>query len=222
MSIICIATVYPIIWKGVKVMLKKVFAVSMVLVLALGACWEGKEETVSRGLLSRDEIERMESLYFADTDAALEGMGLSKEDLENYGSSTSAGSYLLKAPRSIGGEYFRQAVLTSIAAPEGLFGMSFRATFDDQEEAESARDALRDVAAELYGEPVYPGTDRWKAGELTELSLHYFGSDDYSEDGAYRYIVDLEYSIPSVIDGRRLSGDEMAEMVREVQEKRKQ
>ena len=151
MSIICIETVYTIIWKGVKVMLKKVFAVSMVLVLALGACGEGKEETVSRGLLSRDEIERMESLYFADTDAALEGMGLSKEDLENYGSSTSAGSYLLKAPRSIGGEYFRQAVLTSIAAPEGLFGMSFRATFDDQEEAESARDALRDVAAELYG-----------------------------------------------------------------------
>ena len=83
MSIICIETVYTIIWKGVKVMLKKVFAVSMVLVLALGACGEGKEETVSRGLLSRDEIERMESLYFADTDAALEGMGLSKEDLEN-------------------------------------------------------------------------------------------------------------------------------------------
>lgn len=204
-------------------MMKKVLVLlTAVLMMALAAC--GGPESGSAGLLTDKEIEELESLYFVDTDAALKGLGLSKEDLENYGSSTSAGSYLLKTPRSIGGRDFQQVLLTSVsvAEPKGLCGMSFRATFNDQEEAESVRDALLDVAEELYGELVYPGTERWKAGEVTELSLHFFGSNDYSEDGAYLYIVDLEYSIPSVIDGRRLSGDEMVEMVREVQEKRKQ
>ncbi len=201
-------------------MLRKILAVCAALMLVLSAC--GDRETAAGGMLSRDEIERMESLYLTDRETALEGLGFSKKDLDGGDrSATSAGAYLLNEGRSIGGRIYRQIMLTSIDTPEGLYGMAFQASFDSQEEAEDARDALRDVIKELYGEPVYPGTERWIVGELTELSLHFFGSDDYSEDEEYYYMLTLEYSTPSVVDGKRLTGDELTEMVRSVQERRK-
>ncbi len=201
-------------------MLRKILAVCAALMLVLSAC--GDRETAAGGMLSRDEIERMESLYLTDRETALEGLGFSKKDLDGGDrSATSAGAYLLNEGRSIGGRIYRQIMLTSIDTPEGLYGMAFQASFDSQEEAVDARDALRDVIKELYGEPVYPGTERWIVGELTELSLHFFGSDDYSEDEEYYYMLTLEYSTPSVVDGKRLTGDELTEMVRSVQERRK-
>ena len=51
---------------------------------------------------------------------------------------------------------------------------------------------------------------------MTELALHQrTGPGD--KEGPYT--LRLEYSVPAVVDGRRLSGEEIAERVRSVQEK---
>ncbi len=207
-------------------MLRKILAVCAALMLVLSAC--GDEETVAGGMLSRDEIERMESLYFTDRETALEGLGFSEKDIdsdsEDYLQLSSAGAYPLKKGRSIGGRIYRQIVNTSIVAPEGFIGIRLYALFDDQQEAESARDALLDVAAELYGEPVYPGTERWMAGELTELAISFFRAEDaanFDPSWDYRYSLEVEYKVQSVVDGKKLTGEEIAERVRNTQEKRK-
>ncbi len=209
-------------------MMKKVLVLlTAVLMLALAAC--GGPESGSAGLLTDKEIEELESLYFADMETALKELGFSKKDLdsdsEGHWSLTSAGAYPLKKGRSIGGKIYKQIMLTSVADPEGLYGIRFYALFDDQQEAESAREALLNVAAELYGEPVYSEAPRWRAGEITEFSISFYCAEDaanFDPSWDYRYSLEPEYSIPPVVDGRRLSGDEMAEMVREVQEKREQ
>lgn len=198
-------------------------AVTLALLLALGAC--GAPEK-SSGLLTDEEIGKLESLYFTDSGAALEGLGLSENDLdrdsEDYESLSSAGAYPLKESRSIAGVDFRQIFLTSVTQPEGLYGVRFLALFTDEQEAQDAMQAIRDKAAELYGEPSEVGVESWKAGELTELELRFCDAStaaNYSPDWDYRYSLTLDFRVPSVVDGRLLTGDEILEMVRNAQQK---
>lgn len=202
---------------------KRFIAAALVLVLALAAC--GAPEK-SSGLLTENEIENMESLYFTDGGAALEGLGLSENDLdrdsEDYESLSSAGAYPLKEARSITGVDFRQIVLTSVTQPEGMYGIRFQALFMDEQEAQDALQAIRGKAAELYGEPSEVGVESWKAGELTELELRFYDAStaaNYSPDWDYRYRLELDFRVPSVVDGKLLTGDEMLEMVRSAQQK---
>lgn len=204
-------------------MRKGMLAVTLALLLALGAC--GAPEK-SSGLLTDEEISKLESLYFSESGAALEGFGLSENDLdrdsEDYESLSSVGAYPLKEARSISGVDFRQIVLTSVTQPEGLYGVRFLALFTDEQEAQDAMQAIRDKAAELYGEPSEVGVESWKAGELTELELRFHDAStaaNYSPDWDYRYSLELDFRVPSVVDGRLLTGDEILEMVRNAQQK---
>lgn len=198
-------------------MRKGMLAVTLALLLALEAC--GAPEKNS-GLLTDEEIGKLESLYFSESGAALEGFGLSENDLdrdsEDYESLSSVGGYSLNESRSIAGVDFRQIFLTSVTQPEGLYGVRLQAMFTEFEDAEAAWEALVSTASELYGEPVYPSTECWKAGEVTELRLHQIHS---SGDGKGPYNLELDYSVPAVVDGRRLTGDEMLKMVRNAQQK---
>ncbi len=196
---------------------KSLMAVLLLAVTALAACGGPKP---AQGLLTEDEIGKLENLYLSDRDTALKGLGFSEKDLDTEGDGyeflTSAGAYPLKSSRSIDSTNFRQILLTSVGSPEGLYGMYFQASFDTQEEAGAAREALISAVSELYGEPAYPDTQRWKAGEVTELALHQITGPGDNEGP---YTLRLEYSVPAVVDGRRLSGEEIAERVRSVQEK---
>lgn len=198
-------------------MRKGMLAAALALLLALGACGAAEK---SSGLLTGEEIEKMESLYFTDNDTALEGLGLSENDLDrdsgDYESLSSVGAYPLKEARSIAGVDFRQIVLTSVVQPEGLYGVRLQAMFTELEDAEAAREALVSAASELYGEPVYSSTECWKVGEATEFRLHQIRG---SGDGKGPYNLELDYSVPAVVDGKRLTGDEMLEMVKSVQQK---
>lgn len=205
-------------------MLKKGFiAAVLILALVLASCGSAGN---SSGLLTDKEIEKLESLYFADSSAALKGLGFSENDLdtdsEAYEQLSSVGAYLLKGTRSIAGVEFRQIVMTSIIQPEGLFGVRFYATFKDEQEVLKVRDAISKQAGEMYMEPSELREDSRKAGELTEFSLNPLdltAAANYSLDWDYRYSLELEYSMTSVVDGKLLSRDEMLEMVRSVQEK---
>lgn len=223
---------------------KRLIAAALVLVLALAACGAPAGKS---GLLTQAEIEKMESLYLTGSDGALEKLGIAEDDIdagrEGYETLSSVGTYPLKKTRNIEGAEFNQFVNTSIVSePYGLYGVRFTANFVESEEASKAVRTVYYEVVKHYGEPgvdcfstenaggfsteqLYDpqhGSAAWKVGELTELSMVLSRAEDFDNfdpSWEYRYSLDIVYGIPSVVDGKRLTGDEMLEMVKSVQEK---
>lgn len=218
---------------------KRMLVICLAVMLALGACGD---KAAPAGLLSEKEIERYESLYLTGSDGALEKLGIAEGDIdtgmESYERLSSVGTYPLKETRNIEGVEFTQFVNISIVSePYGFYGLRFTANFMEHEDAAKAVKAIYGRAVELYGEPADDGTNRelsaqmddpqsgyarWRAGELTELSMVLYRLEDaanFDPSWEYRYSLDINYSIPKTVDGRLLTGEEMLEMVRKVQGK---
>lgn len=217
-------------------MKKRMLAVCLAVMLALGACGD---KAAPAGLLSEKEIERYESLYLTGSDGALEKLGIAEGDIdtgmESYETLSSVGTYPLKETRNIEGVEFTQFVNISIVSePYGFYGVRFTANFMESEEASKALRAIYAKTVELYGEPGADGFSReqlydpqhgsaaWRAGELTELSMVLYRLEDaanFDPSWEYRYSLDIVYGIPKTVDGRLLAGEEMLDMVRRAQEK---
>lgn len=245
MSIMYIEWAYSILWKGVRDMLKKrMYAAILALLLVLAACGAPAGKS---GLMTQAEIEKMESLYLTGSDGVLEKLGIAGDDIDTgmkgYETLSSVGTYPLKKTRNIEGVEFTQFVNTSILSePYGLYGVRFSASFMEPEEASKALRAVYYEVVKLYGEPgvdcfstenaggfsreqLYApqsGSASWRAGELTEISMALScaeDADNFDPSWDWRYSLDIEYRIPRVVDGKRLTGDEMLEMVKSVQQK---
>lgn len=221
-------------------MKRSMFVLCLAVLIALGAC--GGPNGKNSGLLTDEEIGKYESLYLTESGSALSALGFAEKDIDKdgkgYEALSSAGAYPVKAPRSMAGVDFRQVVLTSIAEPEGLYGVRFYANFMEKEDAQAAVKAIYEQAVERYGEPFHDayspsylsnqlddpthGFESWEVGEFTELNLQLFdvtNAANFSPDWDYRYSLDIEYRVRRIVDGKLLTVDEVLEMVKAIQQK---
>lgn len=221
-------------------MKKRMYAAILAVLLVLAACGAPAGKS---GLLTQAEIEKMESLYLTGSDGALEKLGIAEEDIdtgrESYETLSNVGIYPLKETRNIEGVEFTHFVNISILSePYGFYGVRFTANFVEHEDAAAAVRAIYEKAMELYGDPTtyeghsdvlsgqlddpQAGFEVWRVGELTELSMVLSRAEDaanFDPSWEYRYSLDILYGIPKTVDGKLLTGEEMLEMVKSVQEK---
>lgn len=241
MSIICIEWAHSLLWKGVRMMLKRsMLVLCAIAFLALGAC--GSPNGKNSGLLTDEEIGKYESLYLMDDETVFNELGVSEKDIDresDYGKGAAKiGSYVLKEPRSIAGADFEMTLTTSTLEPEGLYGVRFHTSFMEKEDAQAAVKAIYEQAVERYGEPFHDayspsylsnqlddpthGFESWEVGEFTELNLQLFdvtNAANFSPDWDYRYSLDIEYRVRRTVDGKLLTVDEVLEMVKDIQQK---
>lgn len=206
------------------------------LLLALPACGNKKPE----GLLSQDEIAKYESLYLTGNDSLLKDLNLSEADVdtqaEGYENLRSGGVIPLKDARAIAGTDYQVLLMTAVTQPEGLYGVQFRVQLRDADQAKKVLNAVYPLILERHGEPdTYStekqlsqqldapasGFDTWALGGVTELNVrltNYEEAANFSPDWEYRFGLELEYRVPSIVDGQRLSGEEVLDMVRKAQQ----
>ena len=200
--------------------MKKAMSVllALCLLLGLGAC--GKPAGGS-GLLSKEQIARYESLYLKDNDQMLSGLGLDEGEI----ASPEFGRIFLRESKTIAGREFQTALLISEFDPTGLYGVSDYLMPGEGPDENEVIKALYAQAVELYGEPDMEDIvsenlkdieERnslriaWTVGQLSEFTIQLLRL----EEPVY---LEVSYRIQSIVDGRKLTVEEMLERVLEAQ-----
>lgn len=208
--------------------MKKAMSVllALCLLLGLGACGNGQ----SSGLLETGEIAHYESCWLQEINRAIQTLGLADMDRNQ----NLRDVLTLSETRKIAGMDFKQELLSSTGSLDGLYGLRLTAApMEDWREVGRAASELYAEAVEQYGEPgTYPGqegrlsenlemieknglqsgryTETWTVGELTEFVLEL--SD--TEQGP---TLTATYQVQTIVDGKRLTADELKARVAEKQ-----
>lgn len=143
------------------------------------------------GLLTENQITRLEGLYFAADEQVAEGLELPLEKVQEQ----VMGMVMLDGKRKIAGEDYWVTLLFSVKEPKGFCGVRFQAGIPDSNEAREAVRAVYNRAIELYGEPDPEGKNApaqtedftsaygsWSLGGGTRLTLEYTGITEQSDE----------------------------------------